>query len=290
MGGPDLGTPVQTTPRGHGSPRGRRRRRPTWKRQAARGWAANQSHARRPLYDRVSSRPRRCRNGQDRRPPNVQAEAAVGGAAAAPHVHVMLVDWGAGQAGCPAAWPNTSLGAAMKEVFRCEQITLHTWVGLAPSVDGLERKGGGFLEGKLDLKTATQRPCLRSLRAHLPHGFQICPTIVFLKVRRGGPVGYTPPQSRRPERPASHTCTLGDNRQSAWDRSRAPPGRCRGMGEAGDAPLTCPPWPQLEGAGDQGTPRPSPRRHTAVEGHSVPPPDPAVDSLRGQRGSVTPTL
>lgn len=119
----------------------------------------------------------------------------MGGAAAAPHVHVMLVDWGAGQAGCPAAWPNTSLDAAMKEVFRCEQITLHTWVGLAPSVDGLERKGGGFLEGKLDLKTATQRPCLRSLRAHLPHGFQICPTIVFLKVRRGGTSGIHPPLS-----------------------------------------------------------------------------------------------
>lgn len=154
----------------------------------------------------------------------------MGGAAAAPHVHVMLVDWGAGQAGCPAAWPNTSLDAAMKEVLRCEQITLHTWVGLAPSVDGLERKGGGFLEGKLDLKTATQRPCLRSLRAHLPHGFQICPTIVFLKVRRGGTSGIPPPQSRRPERPASHTCTLGDNRQSAWARSRAPPGRCWGTG------------------------------------------------------------
>lgn len=214
----------------------------------------------------------------------------MGGAAAAPHVHVMLVDWGAGQARCPAAWPNTSLDAAMKEVFRCEQITLHTWVGLAPSVDGLERKGGGFLEGKLDLKMATQRPCLRSLRAHLPHGFQICPTIVFLKVRRGGPVGYTPPSVPPPRAPCQpHVHTRGQSTVCLGPE----PGSTRpvlGDGEAGDPPLTSPPWPQLEGAGDQGTPRPSPRRHTAVEGHSVPPPDPAVDSLRGQRGSVTPTL
>lgn len=184
MGEPDLGTPVQTTPR---CPRKPTQAPPTPPRSDTAGG----------LQPGCKSVPRPPPPPWTGLPYDLHAAGAVRtggppafrqrqrGAAAAPRMHVTMVGLGCrpGQAVAPCC--------LVQHQSRC---SLHTWVGLTQSVDGLKRKEGGFLEGKFNLKTVAQRPCPRSLSAHLPYGFQICPTILFLKGGEG-PVGHTPPSA-----------------------------------------------------------------------------------------------